>query len=136
MVRQRERQNQVVDPKHLKFLGYRLDAEGIPTFHYSVEDFKIRDRITARGDKELLRRIEFEKPVSSDKSMNVESELWLKLSDEALPSESKVDFLTRSGVKMIVPNESNCRLVRRGEVFDLLIAIPKIGEAIEVAYQW
>ncbi len=130
------RQNQVVDPKHLKFLGYRLDAEGIPTFHYSVEDFKIRDRITARGDKGLLRRIEFEKPVSSDKSMNVESELWLKLSDEALPSESKVNFLTRSGVKMIVPNESNCRLVRRGEVFDLLIAIPKTGEAIEVAYQW
>ena len=59
---------------HYKFLGYRFDTRGIPTFRYRYRDFIVEDRIEPAGDG-LRRTLSI---TTDDEDEAEEPKLWLR----------------------------------------------------------
>lgn len=74
-------------PITLKFLGYRLDADRVPTFRYRYQDIVIEDRIIPDQNKNLLRTLSLVDPDESNPQR-----LWFRHEGRLLPLTDSEDL--------------------------------------------
>jgi len=119
-----------------KFLGYRLDAEGVPTFLYRFRDFEIEDRIVPGKQQSLNRSI-------TVKALSPEAEkasLWFRANlGTQLKRNQESSVTNNSGLTVGVTKPS--RLVgeirNTGKQFEWILPLDiSHAPTIQLEYQW
>jgi cytochrome c2 len=120
-----------------RFMGYRLDAAGIPTFLYRVGAFEVADRIEPDDSRGLLRRLHI---AARDPSGKQAAKLWLRaILGKDLRRQQPRSYTNPDGLTVIVADEvdraGKLRSVDKNS--EWIIPIVVHGEAaIEVQYRW
>ncbi|MDZ4849931.1 MAG: cytochrome c [Pirellulaceae bacterium] len=116
------------------FHGFRLDEKGVPTFRYSIESIAIEDQIEPHSDVGLVRRFSLKNSISDASSTS--NELWITLVDDALQVDASGVCSTRSGLKIVLPEDIEHRIYETGNESRLMIQLAVDSDCIEVRYQW
>ncbi len=121
-----------------RFLGYRLDRTGVPTFLYRYRGFGVADRFEALEEDGLLRRIRVERNATSQPQNG--NALWFRLhAGKNLRSDRPSSYTRDDGLSVTV-HEATARLgiVRtiEGDA-DWILPLSFDREAvIELTYTW
>jgi len=117
-----------------KFLGYRIDGEGVPIFRYSIGMNKIEDRISGTAEGGLLRRVKIQ---SSESNVLKEFEkLWLVIVDDATEEDGSGICTTRSKLRLRAAPGVQHQIVREQDATYWIVALEDGEEGIGVSYQW
>jgi hypothetical protein len=119
-----------------RFLGYRLDKSGVPTFLYRFGRFEIEDRIQPTDDGHLIRRL----TISDRTPEQTPASLWLRGHvGRTLKYESPMSYTNDAGLTVTVSQNGG----HAGEVNSLegrtewLIPLKiERKKSIEVRYRW
>ncbi|MEQ8791749.1 MAG: c-type cytochrome [Pirellulaceae bacterium] len=118
-----------------RFLGYRLDRGGVPTFLYRAGGFHVEERLQAIADGGLRRKLHIKAPMAVDRP-----QLWLRLNAGRRLRRDRAGAYTNEDGMTTTVSESLARTatLREGDVSDwILPVVLEDGEAtIEVEYRW
>lgn len=119
-----------------QFRGYRVDANGIPTFLYRCGDVDIEDRFEATDKQTLKRRLTI---TGNQKSSDSET-LWLRgLTGKTLKQLNPTTMQNQAGLQVSVSSAlAKAGLLRKHDnQSDWIFPVPKAEHTtIEVTYQW
>ncbi len=119
-----------------KFDGYRLDAEGVPTFLYRINNVHVEDCFKPTNGKAFTRNVKFSSPPNPALSTKV----WFELiSGTKLTRHRDTEYANERG--LIVSLKSTVTMETKVEKQDAFFRwlVPIEGQqetAIEVTYQW
>jgi hypothetical protein len=122
-------------PQGDRFLGYRLDAEGQPTFLYQIGPTRIEDRITAEGDRGLRRRLQVTLPNGAAPEG---ATLWLRAHTGPSLNVTDRQCVAPDGLTVRLDESTSAELRQVGGQTEWMvpIAIDEQPANIEVRYQW
>ena len=118
-----------------RYLGYRLDAAGVPTFLYRFGPFDIEDRIAPEGETNLKRQF----TIKNRKPNQEPPPLWFRANvGKALNSEASQSFANDAGLTVVVGKLKNQGELRQsGSLGEWIIPLAvQTEQTIEVQYQW
>jgi cytochrome c2 len=129
-----------------RFLGYRLDRAGVPTFLYRLGDYEVEDRFQPTAGGVLKRRLHIERSASGTAqtaSQQLEEQaggLWFRVhAGDDLRRKSPASYTNDDGLTATIPEKPGRRAAfRDGEFSDCILPVEMHnGEAtIEVEYRW
>jgi cytochrome c2 len=119
-----------------RFLGYRLDESGVPTFLYRYGRFDIEDRIKPDTEKVLIRRLTI-----SDRTPNEPPDsLWFRGHfGKSLKYDGPLSYTNDGGVSMTVSGslKHEGELAAREDGTHWIVPVKvERQETIEVRYRW
>ncbi len=118
-----------------RYLGYRLDAAGVPTFLYRSASFDIEDRIAPAGEQNLNRQLTIKKRKPGQESQP----LWFRANvGKTLKSKAAGSFTNEAGLSVSVGKLKDAGGLREsGALMEWIIPLTiKTEITIEVQYQW
>jgi len=129
-----------------RFLGYRLDRAGVPTFLYRLGDYHVEDRFQPTADGVLKRRLHVERSASgsartaSQQLKEQRGSLWFRVhAGGDLRRKSPSSCTNDNELTATIPERPDRRAIfRDGESPDCILPVEmQDGEAtIEVEYRW
>ena len=122
-----------LDPSY-RYLGYRLDAAGVPTFLYRFHSFDIEDRIEPAGQQNLRRRLTIKNRQSDQQRL-----LWFRANvGKTLKSKASRSFTNDTGLSAAAGKLKDAGELRQNDsLMEWIIPLTvKTEVTIEVQYQW
>jgi mono/diheme cytochrome c family protein len=129
-----------------RFLGYRLDRAGVPTFLYRVGGYHVEDRFEPTADGVLKRRLHIERSASgsartaSQQLEDRSGNLWFRVNTGGgLRRKSPASCTNDDGLTATIPEKPGRHAIfRDGESSDGILPVEMYdGEAtIKVEYRW
>jgi mono/diheme cytochrome c family protein len=132
-----------IDEAGIRFLGYRLDEQGSPTFRLRVADCEIEETITAEsnGLRRVVRITMAQDATTSKRTIwtRLHAAKQLKPSNDPSNNTGRVSMVDSSGLR-ITSIDRDKGLVRHSQgMMEWLVPLPVTkGESLvwEVVYQW
>jgi hypothetical protein len=125
----------VLNPAY-RYLGYRLDDEGVPTFLYRYDRFDIEDRIEPDGEKQIKRKLK----ITNHKPSDSAPAFWFRpIAGKTVKSKKVFSYSNDAGLTVSVSESlGNLGLLRQTEAgMEWIVPLPsKKEQTIEVRYEW
>jgi cytochrome c2 len=118
-----------------RFRGYRLDADGSPTFLYDIAPARVEEKITAAETGGLVRRLTV---TLAERAEPPDATLWLRA---AAGRELMVEgdrCVSPNGLKVRITGTNSPELRQNEQTAEWLAPVPLAGDRVtlEVQYQW
>lgn len=119
-----------------RYLGYRLDKEGVPTFLYRYDDFDIEDRIEPVDEKQIQRQLK----IIHRKPQEGSTQLWFRgITGKSVKYQMAFTYTNNVGLTISVADSighaGELRQTETGMEWIVPLDI-KDEQTIEVRYQW
>lgn len=119
-----------------RYLGYRLDETGVPTFLYRFDHFDIEDRVVPDGEKHIKRELK----ITNRKPKESAPDLWFRpLAGKTVKYQKAFTYSNEAGLTTEVSDTighlGELRKTETGMEWIIPLSI-KNEQTIEVRYQW
>ncbi|QDV14903.1 Cytochrome c [Rosistilla oblonga] len=126
-------------PSTLRFGGYRLDSQGVPTMLYQLNGISVEDRIEPDGPQRLKRTIRFSAGAGKDTDSEPREPLWMRANvGKTLAKTKDGGFVNDADLEVLVGESlrEKGRLRSWKEFKEYLVPVAADVQEVELWYRW